>query len=126
MNLFELIFIFGVVCLLWLASKFVGHELGVSRWLVLSILTPITVLFLTLLFRRLRKQLFPECENGKCDSDDYSWEGIDHRGEIFKCRCGRRYFWKGNRFFAADENDQPRKYKVKPHFYSRWTYDGNQ
>src|SRR6185503_14099647 len=113
MNVFELIFAIGVVGAIVLGSRFVGHNFGVSPWLIGLVLGAVAALLFWLLHRGARKNFLPECENRRCGPNDYKGIGADPRGFLFECGCGQRYLLSRGRFRALDEVGNPKPYKRK-------------
>ena len=106
-----------------------GRVLRVDTWRV-GVALGIVALFLWIAITWYRaKNFLPACETGKCHSKDYAalgtsdQLGIGENGLVFRCRCGKRYLHSGIRFYAIDEGNGIRNYKVKAGNHCPWVDD---
>ena len=75
------------------------------------------------------RTFLPACETGKCRSKDYvglgssDQLGISENGLLVRCRCGNRYLHTATRFYAVDDRNGIKRYKVKTGICGRWVED---
>jgi hypothetical protein len=65
----------------------------------------------------------PTCRHGKCSASDYRFLGMKNSGAELECRCGDKYFSKGNRFMASDEKEVLHPYMRRKHSFAKWEKD---
>ena len=128
MTAFELLVCLAVIMGLILVAWVLGAVFDASSIVIGGALALVSICFAVALRVYLLKTLYPKCENGTCGSRDYELIGgakelgISEQGFILECRCGKRYLVTGKgEFLAMGDDQRPTKYKVKRHFYSRWT-----
>ncbi len=65
----------------------------------------------------------PTCRHGKCNARDYRFLGMKNGGAELECRCGDKYFSKGNRFMTLDEKGVALPYMKRRHSFAKWEKD---
>ena len=129
MNAIELLYFLGFIASAFAAGWLLGKPLGAVGWWIGSILGLACwagiMWMINVLVSRLGK-LYPgrpTCFRGKCSAYDYHFRKMKNGGAELECRCGDKYFSKGNRFMTLDENGLVHPYMKRKHSFAPWQKD---
>jgi hypothetical protein len=129
MNAVELFYLIGFIASAAVGGLFLGKHFGVF-WGCIGAVLGLTcwagILWVIKMIVNKLAELYPgrpTCRHGKCSASDYRFLGMKNGGAELECRCGDKYFSKGNRFMASDEKGVLHSYMRRKHSFAKWEKD---